>query len=128
MDSDSTQRLDKWLWAARFFKTRKLATEAINGGKVHLNGQRTKPGREIRAGCELIISKDTVCREVTVLGVCAQRRPAPEARCLYQESPESIEKRRLQAETRQQERQLLPQSEGRPTKKQRRQIHRFKRK
>ena len=70
------QRLDKWLWAARFFKTRQLAGEAINGGKVHLNGQRTKPGKEVRAGSQLRIHKGSLEWDIEVRVLATQRRPA----------------------------------------------------
>ena len=74
-----TMRLDKWLWAARFFKTRALATEAINGGKIHLNGQRAKPGKDIGIGARLEISKDQYTWDITITALKAQRRPAAEA-------------------------------------------------
>ncbi|MCG8426168.1 MAG: RNA-binding S4 domain-containing protein, partial [Chromatiales bacterium] len=86
-------RLDKWLWAARFFKTRQLAIEAINGGKVHLNGQRTKPGKEVKVGSRLRIHKGSLEWDITVLMIPRQRRPASEAIHFYQETTESIEKR-----------------------------------
>ncbi len=124
---DLTQRLDKWLWASRFFKTRKLASEAISGGKVHINGCRTKPGKEVKIGCSLSISKGSSHWEITVLGLCKQRRPASEACQLYEESTDSIEKREIEAEKRRQDNIVSLRSENRPTKKQRRQIHRFKR-
>ena len=73
-------RLDKWLWAARFFKTRQLAIEAINGGKVHVDGQRVKPSRVIRAGSRLEIHKESLRWEIEVLAINKQRRPAAEAR------------------------------------------------
>ncbi|WP_430010365.1 RNA-binding S4 domain-containing protein, partial [Methylophaga lonarensis] len=90
-----TQRLDKWLWAARFYKTRALAVEAINGGKVHVNGQRAKPGRSIRINDELTVSKPPYEHAIQVLSLQMQRRPATEAQQLYQESEESIAKRTL---------------------------------
>ena len=89
-------RLDKWLWAARFFKTRKLATEAVLGGKVHLNGQRTKPGKEVQIGSLLNISKNSLDWEIEVLVLPKQRRPASEAVTFYSESPASMEKREKQ--------------------------------
>ena len=122
-------RLDKWLWAARFYKTRKLAAEAVAGGKIHLNGQRTKPGKEVKVGSALYISKDHYTWDITVLALNAQRRPAPEAVLLFEESPESHQQRQQQIIEQRQQRALLPQSrELRPNKKERRQIHRFKRK
>jgi ribosome-associated heat shock protein Hsp15 len=128
MNDTETIRLDKWLWAARFFKTRKLAADAIAGGKVHVNGQRCKPGKEIRVGCRLEIGKEQYRWDVTVLALNAQRRPASEAALLYEESPESRAKRQQLVEQQRQERALSDHDDaGRPTKKQRRQIHSFKR-
>jgi ribosome-associated heat shock protein Hsp15 len=120
-------RLDKWLWAARFFKTRQMATDAINGGKVHLNGQRTKPGKEIGPGARLQISKDQYLWEIVVTAVSAQRRPAKEAVLLYEETPASVERRRAEVTRRRAEQGLQAQPEHRPNKKDRRAIHRFKR-
>ncbi|HDK38265.1 MAG TPA: RNA-binding S4 domain-containing protein, partial [Thiolapillus brandeum] len=76
MDQPEKMRLDKWLWAARFFKTRKLAAEAISGGKVHLNGQRSKPGKDVRPGNMLNISKNGLHWEIEILQLSRQRRPA----------------------------------------------------
>ena len=119
-------RLDKWLWAARFFKTRQLAVEAINGGKVHLNGQRTKPGKEVKVGTRLEIHKGSLAWEITVQAIPKQRRPASEAIHFYTESEESIRRReQLQQQLREQ-RTAAPQPEkGRPSKKDRRQMQRF---
>jgi ribosome-associated heat shock protein Hsp15 len=121
-------RLDKWLWAARFFKTRGLAAEAVNGGKVHVNGHRTKPGKELKIGDELTISKEQYTWTITIVGLNNQRRPAKEAVLLYEEHPDSIHKRHAQIELQKQQQALMPHSERerRPDKKQRRQIHRFK--
>lgn len=120
-------RLDKWLWAARFFKTRQLASEAINGGKVHLNGQRVKPGKEVSLGARLEIGKDQLSWDITVTALSAQRRPAKEALLLYEESPESREKRQAELLRRREEKEYNIQPDGRPDKKGRRAIHRFKR-
>ncbi len=121
-------RLDKWLWAARFFKTRGLAAEAVSGGKVHLNGNRCKPSKEVKISDRLSISKDGYEWEITVLGLNEQRRPASEAVLLYQESVESIAKREKQQQLDKDQRSLLgyvpPASK--PNKKDRRLIHRFK--
>ncbi|MCU7930625.1 MAG: RNA-binding S4 domain-containing protein [Candidatus Thiodiazotropha sp. (ex Codakia rugifera)] len=119
-------RLDKWLWAARFFKTRQVATEAINGGKVHLNGQRTKPGKEIKAGSHLRIHKGALEWEIIVRVAATQRRPAAEARDFYEELPASIEQREKMVDVLRLERSLTPRSsQGRPNKRERRMIHRF---
>lgn len=120
-------RLDKWLWAARFFKTRQLAIDAINGGKVHLNGQRAKPGKDVAVGSRLQISKDQFTWEVTVAALNAQRRPAAEAVLLYQETPESQARRQELVAQKRQERELGILPDGRPNKRERRLIHRFKR-
>ncbi|QFY42284.1 RNA-binding protein [Candidatus Methylospira mobilis] len=120
----SSMRLDKWLWAARFFKTRSLATAAINGGKVHVNRQRVKPGKEIDIGTQLTITREQGRWEVIVAGLNTQRRPASEAVLLYEESTESIAARALEDERRHQEKGSG--SHGRPSKKDRRAIHQFK--
>ncbi|MBT2970492.1 MAG: RNA-binding protein S4 [gamma proteobacterium symbiont of Ctena orbiculata] len=119
-------RLDKWLWAARFFKTRQIAAEAISGGKVHLNGQRTKPGKEIKAGSQLRIHKGALEWEITVRVLATKRRPASEARSFYDEPPASIERRERLVEAQRLERSMAPRiAHGRPNKKDRRMIHRF---
>lgn len=128
MSELETIRLDKWLWAARFFKTRKLAAEAISGGKVHVNDQRTKPGKEVKIGAELAISKDNFRWEITVIALNGQRRSAKEAVLLYQESTESLAKREQQIIQNREQRELFDFSgrEHKPNKKERRLIHRFK--
>ena len=93
-------RVDKWLWAARFFKTRSIAKTAIEGGKVHLDGQRVKVSREISIGETLVIKQGWDEKEVVVLGLSAQRGPAPVARGLYEETAASIEKREREAQAR----------------------------
>lgn len=120
-------RLDKWLWAARFFKTRKLAADAVAGGKVHVNGKRSKPGKEVKVGTRLLISKDHYSWDITITALNSQRRPAKEAVLLYRETPESHAQRQAQVAL-QRERNALFElgREQRPNKKQRRQIHRFK--
>ena len=118
-------RLDKWLWAARFFKTRQMAVDAINGGKVHLNGQRTKPGKEVRVGSQLRIHKGQLEWDVVVRELARQRRPASEAVTFYEEAPESAERRRQRVE--EQRAQRSARDHARPTKRDRRMIHRFTR-
>jgi ribosome-associated heat shock protein Hsp15 len=121
-------RLDKWLWAARFFKTRKLATDAVAGGKVHVDGNRCKPSKEIKVGNRLLISKDQLQWEITIVALNEQRRPAVEAVLLYQESVESLAKRQQQIQQQREERQFLGYlaPTHKPNKKDRRLIHRFK--
>ncbi len=93
-------RLDKWLWAARFFKTRRLATEAIAGGHVHLDGQRVKPSRPVRVGDRLEIRKGEVRFEIDVLALSERRGPASKAAKLYRETPESLARREREREAR----------------------------
>jgi ribosome-associated heat shock protein Hsp15 len=122
---EQRQRIDKWLWAARFFKTRSLAAAAVDGGRVKWNGQQVKPARDLKPGDELEISAGELRWTVIVRGINAQRRPAPEARLLYEETEESAT-RRLQLE---EIRRLAPMPgaglKGRPTKKAGRQIRGF---
>ena len=119
-------RLDKWLWAARFFKTRQLAQEAIAGGKVHLNGQRAKPGREIHVGAQLEISKDQLVWVIDVRALSGRRGPAKEAILLYEETGESLARREAELMRRRELREAEVPQEGRPNKRDRRLIHRFK--
>ena len=120
-------RIDKWLWTARFFKTRKLAAEAVTGGKVHVSGQRSKPGKEVKIGAKLFISKENYSWDVTVVGINSQRRPAKEAVLLYEETLESQNNRQSQMEQQREKRAFLEPGQAiKPNKKQRRQIHRFK--
>ncbi len=122
----SKVRLDKWLWAARFFKTRNLAKEAIEGGKVHYNGARAKPCRLVDVGARLAIRQGWTEKTVTVLKLSEQRGPAPVAQQLYQETEDSIKAREDQAWQRRQLQAAAMPPPRRPTKKQRRQIHRFR--
>ncbi len=93
-DDGQRVRLDKWLWAARFFKTRALASEAVNGGRVHLNDQRTKPSRDVRIGDAITITRPGAApMAVTVQALSDRRGPAPEAQGLYAETPESVRER-----------------------------------
>lgn len=119
-------RIDKWLWAARFFKTRSLAKQAIDGGKVHCNGARCKSSREISIGTTLEIRQGWEEKTIIVKGLSDKRGGAPQAALLYEESAESIEKRQLNAEHRKAIQGSNPHPSGRPNKQDRRLIHRFK--
>ncbi len=118
-------RLDKWLWAARFFKTRGLAVEAINGGRVQVNGQRAKPGRAIRPGALLRIHKGSLEWEIEVLALNRQRRSASEAALLYEEREESRLRRQEMVRQRREVGPMAAEPPGRPTKRDRRMIHQF---
>jgi len=118
-------RIDKWLWAARFFKTRSQAAQAVGGGRVQVNGARVKPARLVQAGEELRIRRGEVEFVVTVLGVAAKRRPAKEAQLLYEESAASIAAREAAREQRRLEAMGRLQPTWRPTKRERRQIVSF---
>jgi ribosome-associated heat shock protein Hsp15 len=122
---DEQLRIDKWLWAARFFKTRSLAAEAVAGGKVEINGARAKPSRAIHPGDQVSIRRGSYEWAVIVMGVAARRGPAPEAQQLYQETEESIRKREATAAQLKLERPPEFDSSGRPSKKDRRAIQRF---
>ena len=117
-------RIDKWLWAARFFKTRSLATDAVDTGRVRLEGERIKPARIVKIDDKLAIDNGSDRWEVLVLGISDQRAAAPIARALYQETEESIVRR----ENDQEARRLFPEPgssiKGRPTKRDRRALNR----
>ncbi len=125
-DTQDKLRLDKWLWAARFFKTRTLAKGAIEGGKVQLGGQRVKVSREIAVGDLLQIRQGWDLKVVEVLALSDQRRGAPEAQRLYRETDESIARREAEAAARKAAGGMVERPASRPSKKQRRQIHRFR--
>ena len=118
-------RLDKWLWAARFYKTRSVAKQAIDGGKVYCEGSRCKPGKEVEAGMTIRLRQGFDEKTVVIKALSEQRRGAPEAQLLYEETEESIEARLKQAEERKAAPSHWP-SAGKPNKKDRRLIHRFK--
>ena len=118
-------RLDKWLWAARFFKTRTLAVEAIAGGKVHLNGNRVKPGHGVATGDQLSIRKGPYEFIIQVKELSTRRGPASVAALLYEETPESRATRDQLAELHKLSAIAAPHTDRRPNKKQRRQITRF---
>ena len=115
-------RIDKWLWAARFFKTRSLATEAVTGGRVHMDGQRVKPAKEVRVGDRLEITIGEAVFAVEVLGLADKRGPASQAQGLYQESEESRARRERQRELRRMAPPLGHDLQGRPSKRDRRRL------
>jgi ribosome-associated heat shock protein Hsp15 len=121
----SKVRLDKWLWAARFFKTRRLAKEAIDGGKVHCAGQRVKAAKEIAVGESLTIRQGIAEKEVLVTALSDQRRGAPEAALLYEETVASKMLREKRAADRKAGSAGFRPSDHKPSKKERRQIHKF---
>jgi ribosome-associated heat shock protein Hsp15 len=123
--SGTSQRVDKWLWAARFFKTRSLAAEAVEGGRVNINGRHAKPAKEIRPGDRLDIGVGDLRWSVVVRCLSAQRRPAPEARLLYEETEESLAARQAQIEQRKIAAEPGVDIKGRPTKRDRRRLQRF---
>lgn len=119
-------RLDKWLWAARFYKARSTAREMIEGGKVHYNGQRSKPGKVVEVGALIRFWQGQDEREVEVLAISAQRRGAPEAQRLYRETEASVKRRHDNAEARKLGSQFAPSPERRPDKQERRLLIRAK--
>lgn len=124
-EQDEKVRLDKWLWAARFYKTRALAKAAIESGKVHFRGERCKPGKEPKIGDEYQLRTGFDERTVVVLALSDVRRGAPEAQRLYAETEESIA-RREQAAALRKAGALGVSTDGKPTKKQRRQLFQFR--
>jgi ribosome-associated heat shock protein Hsp15 len=118
-------RLDKWLWAARFFKTRSLAAEAVTGGKVEVNGGRAKPSRSVRPGDQLSIRRGPYESTVIVKGVTAHRGPAAQAQLLYEETEESVRRRETVSAQLKFERGPEFDLPGRPSKKDRRAMSRF---
>lgn len=118
-----SMRVDKWVWAARFFKTRSIAKNAIEGGKVHIDGDRVKVSREVRVGMQLTIQQGLEKKTVQIKALSDVRGPAPVAQQLYDETPESIEKRELFASQRKMHNLARP--DHRPSKKDRRDIHKF---
>ncbi|WP_371323662.1 RNA-binding S4 domain-containing protein [Dechloromonas sp. ZY10] len=118
-------RIDKWLWAGRFFKTRSLASDAVSGGKVKLNGAAAKPAREVKPGDRLEIHNGDTRWEVIVQALSEKRGPAPEARLLYEETAESIAAREAEQQRRKFTVEPAADLHGRPTKRDRRQLQRF---
>ena len=121
--TEDKPRMDKWLWAARFFKTRSLAKDAIEGGKVHCEGQRVKVSKEVNIGLILTIRQGFEDKTVKVTALSEVRRGASEAQALYEETPDSVAKREDHAAQR--KAQNLAHPDHRPNKKERRQIHKF---
>ncbi|MGY5955071.1 ribosome-associated heat shock protein Hsp15 [Kosakonia sp. BK9b] len=119
-------RLDKWLWAARFYKTRAIAREMIEGGKVHYNGQRSKPSKIVELNATLTLRQGNDERTVVIKGITEQRRPANEAVTLYEETAESIEKREKMTLARKLNALTMPHPDRRPDKKERRDLMKFK--
>lgn len=118
-------RLDKWLWAARFFKTRAKAKVAIDGGKVHINGARGKPGKDVTIGDQIRVRQGWDDKLIDVTALSEQRRGTPEAQLLYKETADSQEKREIASAQRKAAGATI-QTERRPTKKTRRLIHQFR--
>jgi ribosome-associated heat shock protein Hsp15 len=118
-------RIDKWLWAARFFKTRGLAADAIDGGKIRYDGERPKPAKEVKLGAVVRITRPDGEWEVIVRGLSGQRRGAPEAALLYEETEQSRQRREQASLTKEADHAMRDRGMGRPTKRDRRLIKRF---
>ena len=125
-EQNQATRLDKWLWAARFYKTRAIAKQMIDGGKVFYNGQRTKSGKAVSIGDMITLRQGYDQKEVKIIALADKRRDATFAQTLYQETLESIESREKNSLARKQGILLSPASENKPDKKQRRQIRQLK--
>ena len=119
---DESLRIDKWLWAARFYKSRSIAANAVNGGRVHVNGQRVKASHQVKVNDVITLTKQSYKHEVAVLGLNHQRRPASEAQQLYQESEDSLAQRELLAAQRKILNQGLPRVIKKPNKHERKKI------
>ena len=125
-ESNEPVRLDKWLWAARFFKTRAIARDAVQAGKVHYNGQRSKPSKLVELGAMIRVPSGYDVRDVEVLELCDKRRAATLAQKMYKETAASMLKRQENAEARKSNGFHNPHPDQRPDKKQRRELIRFK--
>ena len=126
-DTDTRIRIDKWLWAARFYKTRSLATEAVQGGKVEINGDRAKPAKTVGPGDEVRVRLGPYEHVVVVRAVAPRRGSARDAQGLYDETPESrAEREKLAEQLRMAPAAFVWEDKGRPTKKDRRQLNRFR--
>lgn len=120
--TDLTVRLDKWLWAARFYKTRSIARDMIQGGKVHYNGQRCKPSKTVEVGAVISLRQGDLQKEITINEISEQRRGAPIAQTLYQETEKSISKREEYQMLRKLSLQNAPHPDRKPNKKERREL------
>ncbi|HHW7570235.1 TPA: ribosome-associated heat shock protein Hsp15 [Mannheimia haemolytica] len=125
-ENDTEVRLDKWLWAARFYKTRSIAKAMIEGGKVHYNGQRAKVSKAVEIGAIIKLRQGNEEKEVEVLALSDQRRGAPEAQLLYNETEKSIKHREAMAFARKANALSMPHPDRRPNKKERRDLIKFK--
>lgn len=123
--ADQKIRIDKWLWAARFFKTRGMAQKAVNGGRIHINDQRVKAARIVEIGDKVHITRGEVNFTITILGLSKYRRPASEARLLYEESEESIQQRQEQRDIKRMTAAGHTAPAKRPGKRDRRKIRKF---
>ena len=124
--TDNEVRLDKWLWAARFYKMRSIAKAMIEGGKVHYNGQRAKVSKAVEIGATIKLRQGNEEKEVEVLALSDQRRGAPEAQLLYQETEKSVKQREAIAFARKANALSMPHPDRRPNKKERRELVKFK--
>ena len=122
---DTRVRLDKWLYAARFYKTRSIAAQAIESGRARVDDQRVKPSHAVKAGARISLSKDSLVWNVEVAAVSGKRGPASEAAKLYLESPESVAVREEEIARRKAAAASTPRTSGRPTKRDRRKLHSF---
>lgn len=129
MNDDKPVRIDKWLWAARFYKTRTLAASAINNGRIKLNGARIKPSKQVKISDTLVIQSNPFTWDIQVISLAERRVSAVLAKTLYEESTESLnEREKLTATLKLEKKQQIPIPKGRPTKRDREQIIRFKQK
>jgi ribosome-associated heat shock protein Hsp15 len=120
-------RIDRWLWTARFFKTRGAATDAVGGGRVHLNGARVKPAKDVRAGDTVAVTVGVMRREVVIVALAERRGPATAAQLLYEETPDSIARREQRSVDRRFARPLGADLGARPTKQDRRRLEALRR-
>jgi len=125
--TNDRHRLDRWLWCARFYKTRALATQAVSGGKVKVNGERVKPAHDLRVGDRLSLSIHDDALDIDVLAFAAQRGSASDAQTCYIETPASAERKARNQEQRRLANLSRPQSDARPDKRERRQLARLHR-